>query len=100
MIRSRRLRLPLREAKRVSILEVARRLGLGEPVCLGREWVVLCPLHDDHAPSCHLDPKKNWWYCFVCQEGGDGIRLVKRARGLDFATAVRWLAPGGSHRRG
>ena len=27
-----------------------------------------------------------------CGEGGDAIRLLMRARGLDFATAVRELA--------
>ena len=96
----RRISLSVEAAKKVPILEVARRLDLGEPVRQGREWVVLCPLHDDHEPSCHLDPNRSLWYCFVCQEGGDGIQLVKRARGLDFATAVRWLAPGGGHRRG
>jgi len=85
-------RLPVDEARRVSILSIARSLGLGKPVAKGSEWVVLCPLHNDHNPSLHLNERKGWWYCYVCGEGGDGIRLVERALGKSFADAVRWLA--------
>jgi len=87
----RRGRLPVERAKRVPILEVAQRLRLGEPVARGRELLVLCPLHDDHNPSCYLDTDRNLWHCFVCNQGGDGIRLLQRARGLSFQDAVREL---------
>lgn len=76
------------EANKVPILQVAEMLGLGQPVQKGRELAVLCPLHDDHHPSCHLNPDKNVWYCHVCNEGGDGIRLVERAKGITFREAV------------
>jgi DNA primase len=32
------------------------------------------------------------WHCFPCGEGGDGIRLVERVRGVTFAAAVLELA--------
>ena len=76
------------EANKVPILQVAEMLGLGQPVQKGREFAVLCPLHDDHHPSCHLKPDKNVWFCHVCQEGGGGIRLVERAKGITFREAV------------
>ena len=73
------------------ILEVAQRLGLN-PVQKGRKWIALCPLHDDHHPSLHLDADKDLWYCHPCAEGGDGIRLQQRVRGISFLEAVRELA--------
>lgn len=83
--------LPVEAARRVSILQIAKRLRLGEPVPSGGEYLVCCPLHDDHDPSLRLNAERNIWYCFVCGEGGDGIKLVQRARGLTFVDAVRWI---------
>lgn len=80
------------EARRTSILTIARSLRLGEPIARGNEWAVLCPLHDDHEPSLYLNDRKGVWYCHVCGEGGDGIQLVERAQQKDFADAVRWIA--------
>ncbi len=82
--------LPVEDARRVPILDVAGRLGLGEPVRRGREWAVRCPFHDDSRPSLTLSDA-GLWYCFVCSEGGDGIRLWELVRGVPFAEAVREL---------
>ena len=84
--------LPVEEAKRRSILEVAGWLGLGEPVPRGSEWAVLCPFHDDTNPSLYLNEHDGVWFCHGCQEGGDGIRLVERVRGCSFVDAVKELA--------
>ena len=84
--------LPVEDARAVSILDVVGRLGLGEPVRRGREWAVLCPLHDDTRPSLTLDVDRGLWYCFPCAEGGDVIELWQRVRGCSFAEAVRGLA--------
>ena len=84
--------LPVEDARAVSILTVAGRLGLAEPVRRGREWAVLCPLHDDTRPSLTLDVDRGFWYCFACSEGGDGIELWRRVRSCSFVEAVRELA--------
>lgn len=89
--------LPVEEARRVPILAVARRLGLGEPEKRGREYVVRCPLHDDNDPSLRLNPEKGAggvWRCWPCLEGGDGIDLVEAVQSVDFVDAVKWLAGG------
>jgi len=39
----------------------------------GREAMYVCPFHDDHDPSLHIDPVKAIWCCFGCGLGG-GIR--------------------------
>ena len=79
-------------ARSVSILDVANMLGCGDPVKRGRELHVRCPLHDDADPSCAVDPDAGVWFCFPCGEGGDAIKLLMRARHLDFADAVREMA--------
>jgi len=79
-------------ARSVGVVEVAARLGCGEPVQRGRELLVSCPLHDDDDPSCSLDIDAGLWYCFPCGEGGDAIKLYMRARRLTFVEAVRELA--------
>lgn len=37
----------------------------------------LCPFHDDHRPSLHIDAEGCRWYCFGCQRGG-GIGALRR----------------------
>lgn len=80
-------------ARRVPLLDVVARLGLGEPVKRGRELAVRCPLHEDTDPSCRLDTDAGLWYCDPCGEGGDGIQLYMSTQRVDFAEAVRELAP-------
>ena len=84
--------LPVENARAVPILQVVRRLGLGDPVRRGKEYAVRCPLHDDHRPSLMLDLGAGLWYCFVCGVGGDGIELWRRVRHVSFAEAVKDLA--------
>jgi Bifunctional DNA primase/polymerase, N-terminal/CHC2 zinc finger len=35
----------------------------------------LCPFHDDHHPSLHIDGERCRWYCFGCSRGGGIGRL-------------------------
>lgn len=88
----RRAALHVEEARRVPILDVVARLGLGEPVRRGREVAVRCPFHHDHDPSLRINPTKNTWFCDPCGSGGDAIELLTRAQGIEFAEAVRELA--------
>jgi DNA primase len=54
----------------------------------GKQYVGLCPFHDDHAPSLIVDPKKQLWNCLgACGEGGDVYRLVMKWDGVDFRAA-------------
>ena len=51
---------------------------VGQTVSLkrvGRSWVGLCPFHDDHHPSLHVDSEACRWYCFGCRRGGGPGRL-------------------------
>src|SRR5262245_14776495 len=37
----------------------------------GREFVGLCPFHDDHNPSMRVYPERQSYKCWSCGEGGD-----------------------------
>ncbi len=37
----------------------------------------LCPFHDDHHPSLHIDADGCRWYCFACRIGGGTGRLLQ-----------------------
>lgn len=68
---------------------------VGEHVALrarGREFVGLCPFHDDHKPSMYVVPAKGIFHCFVCGAGGDAFGFVKRFHGMDFREALEFLA--------
>ena len=58
----------------------------------GREFVGLCPFHDDKNPSMNVVPHKQMFHCFVCGTGGDAFSFVKRLMGLEFPEALEFLA--------
>jgi CHC2-type zinc finger protein len=56
----------------------------------GKQFVDLCPFHDDHEPSLVVDARKQLWNCLgACHEGGDVYRFVMKADGVDFREAHR-----------
>ena len=82
----------VRRARDISILEVARRLGV-ELRQHGATWLGRSPFREDRNPSLNISPSKNLWYDFGAGVGGDGIRLWMLAKRVDFLTAVRELTP-------
>lgn len=58
----------------------------------GKDYVCLCPLHDDHSPSMRVYVEQNRAWCYVCDDGGDTLRLYMLTNGFDFKTAVQELA--------
>jgi DNA primase len=68
---------------------------IGEQVSLrkkGREFVGLCPFHDDHSPSMYVVPHKQIYKCFSCGAAGDPIRFVMDHHKLSFREALEYLA--------
>ena len=58
----------------------------------GRQWMAICPFHEERSPSLSVNGEEGVWYCFGCQEGGDTIDWVRRIHHLDFVEAIEWLA--------
>ena len=68
---------------------------VGERVSLtrkGREYVGLCPFHDDHRPSLSVSPRKQIFKCWSCGAGGDVIKFVQLSQRVDFREALGILA--------
>lgn len=58
----------------------------------GRNFVALCPFHQDSNPSLLVSPDKGIAYCFACQSGGDIFSFVQKIEGVEFPEAVKILA--------
>jgi len=58
----------------------------------GARLVGRCPFHDERTPSFSVNPAEGFYYCFGCHKGGDVISFVQDTQGLDFASALEWLA--------
>lgn len=68
---------------------------IGENVAIkpkGREYVCLCPFHDDHNPSMRVIPSKQIFHCFVCGTGGDVFSFVQKFHKMDFVEALTFLS--------
>ena len=74
------------------------RLGESCGVALkkhGKDYLGLCPFHDDKEPSLVVSPDKNLWHCLgACGEGGDVIQWVMGHQGVGFPHAVQILRDG------
>ena len=62
----------------------------------GRDYVCLCPFHNEKTPSCHIHPDKEFFHCFGCGAGGDVITFVMKYHNLDYWEAVKMLAERGN----
>ncbi len=68
---------------------------VGEHVALkpkGREFVGLCPFHNDRNPSLNVIPAKQIFHCFVCGTGGDVLSFVQKYHKMEFREALEYLA--------
>src|SRR5262249_39761943 len=68
---------------------------IGEHVTLrakGREYVGLCPFHDDHKPSMCVVPHKQMYHCFSCGAGGNAFGFVQNYHKMGFREALEYLA--------
>ncbi len=58
----------------------------------GREFIALCPFHQDHAPSMYVSPAKQIFKCFACGAGGGVFQFLVLYEKIPFPEAVRQLA--------
>lgn len=57
----------------------------------GREFVGICPFHNEKSPSFTVVPEKSFAHCFGCGWHGDAIDFLKDHRGLSFVEALKEL---------
>ena len=58
----------------------------------GRSFKALCPFHQEKTPSFIVNPERQAFHCFGCNEGGDVFSFVMKHEHVSFPEAVRMLA--------
>jgi DNA primase len=58
----------------------------------GRNYVAICPWHDDTRPSLQINPERQSFKCWVCDIGGDVFSFVMKMEGVEFREALQMLA--------
>jgi DNA primase len=58
----------------------------------GKQFLALCPFHNDTKPSLTISPDKGIAYCFACNSGGDIFSFYQQIEGVDFVQALKDLA--------
>ncbi|MGA2230638.1 MAG: DNA primase [Tepidisphaeraceae bacterium] len=78
------------------VLEVTNIVDLiGRTVALkraGKDFLGLCPFHQEKTPSFHVNPAGQFFYCFGCKKGGNVIDFVIERDRIEFKDALRQLA--------
>ena len=76
---------------RNSCVDVARDHGARLRAKGVGKFVGSCPMCGGGVKAMRFEASADKWVCAVCSDGGDVIRLVERARGVDFIGAVEIL---------
>lgn len=58
----------------------------------GKDYVGLCPFHDEKSPSFTVVPTKQMYYCFGCQAAGNSIKFMMDLQKRSFSEVVLDLA--------
>lgn len=81
------------------IKEIKERLGIVDLIETyvslkrsGKNFVGLCPFHDDKNPSMYVSEEKGVFHCFGCGAGGDVFAFLMKYKNISFSEAVEELA--------
>ncbi len=58
----------------------------------GRNFVGLCPFHQEKTPSFTVNPEKQIFHCFGCGEGGNAVTFLMKVNAMTYPEALRHLA--------
>jgi len=57
----------------------------------GKNYIGVCPFHDDHSPSMSVSPEKQIFTCFSCGASGNVFTFVSDFEKISFNEAVKLL---------
>ncbi|MGH7932921.1 MAG: DNA primase [Candidatus Binataceae bacterium] len=58
----------------------------------GRNFIGLCPFHNEKTPSFTVNGERGFFHCFGCGAGGTVFDFVMRTEAMNFAEALHSLA--------
>jgi len=58
----------------------------------GRNYMGLCPFHNDKSPSFSVSSEKQIYKCFSCGEAGNVLTFIMKYKKLTFLEAAKYLA--------
>lgn len=58
----------------------------------GKNYVGLCPFHEEKTPSFSVNQTKQLFHCFGCGQGGSIFQFIMEIESLSFVEAVKLLA--------
>ncbi|MBI5463416.1 MAG: DNA primase [Ignavibacteriales bacterium] len=58
----------------------------------GKNYIGLCPFHQEKTPSFTVSGEKQMYHCFGCHKGGNVFTFVMEVEKVSFVEAVRSLA--------
>lgn len=58
----------------------------------GKDFVGLCPFHQEKTPSFHVSQAKQFFYCYGCKKHGNALDFVIERDRVEFKDALRILA--------
>lgn len=67
---------------------------IGRSVALkkrGKNYVGLCPFHQEKTGSFNVDPTRQFFHCFGCKASGNAIDFVMKRDRIEFVDALRQL---------
>src|SRR2546423_6937331 len=67
---------------------------IGQSVALkrrGKDFVGLCPFHQEKTPSFHVSSARQFFHCYGCKAGGNAIDFVIKRDRVVFIDALRTL---------
>ena len=58
----------------------------------GRNWLGLCPFHNENTPSFNVNPELQIYHCFGCGVGGDVFKFLQEIDKVSFLESLTFLA--------
>lgn len=58
----------------------------------GRNYIGLCPFHNEKSPSFSVSTQKQIYKCFGCGEAGNVITFIMKNKNFNFIEALEYLA--------
>lgn len=84
---------------RIQIEEIKSRLDIVNEISkylelkpAGRNFVGLCPFHNEKTPSFSVSPELQRYKCFGCGESGDIFNFIQKIENIDFPETLDKLA--------